>query len=644
MKSFKGVVAEAAKPKSRVILFGRMNPITSGHEENVEAAHKIAQKHGADLHVIASHSQDAKKNPLTAEHKLKHLKRAFGHLSNTEVKTSSKEAPTILHHAAQAHAAGVKHLIIAGGGDRAASYHKLLHDYNGVKGKAHGHYKFDKISIENTGERKAGVSGTDMRKHASSGNYDKFKAGLPSKIRSNNKHSQELYQHVRSGMGVHEDFVREDYVAGRVLKIGESVVDTHTGMTGKIVYRGPTYVTLQLDENLSVKRWLGEVDALTESEHHTDAPMITGFKDYLGLPADVVDAQMSRLTACPEAMDKFKNLLEDPLKDAGLVYSALDSTAKYLAIETFAAKNLDSINDHSISEFNHQVRSAAQKLHVLGVLPDHETYIQQHIETMNDLIHRHELAQADQGDQYMVKEQAKMPTVQDPDVSGHMDDEDLRDIEKSIDKLEWSDIEHLYDEQEHEEAEEEYNIDGNLLPEDLTVAQRMKKKVDFMKTKARRQIARRVALHRASTPGKLKKRAIIHAKAMLARKIYRGRNRSELSVGEKNRLEGILRKSKAAVVRISNRLLPKMRELENKRLSRLREEAGREPNQATDLIYDGEEHSADTVARNDTDTTGNDTLAFVKAHLAGITAAPRPGDVKSKEHVKRMKKFRNMED
>jgi nicotinamide mononucleotide adenylyltransferase len=187
MKTFRHIVTEATKAKSRVILFGRMNPITRGHEENVDAAHKIAQKHGADLHVIASHSHDAKKNPLSAEQKTLHMKRAFGHLSNTELKTSSKEAPTILHHAAQAHAAGVKHLIIAGGGDRASGYHKLLHDYNGVKGKAHGHYHFDKISIENTGERKEGVSGTDMRKHASGGHFDKFRAGLPSKIAKNEK-------------------------------------------------------------------------------------------------------------------------------------------------------------------------------------------------------------------------------------------------------------------------------------------------------------------------------------------------------------------------------------------------------------------------------------------------------------------------
>lgn len=642
MKSFKGLVAEAAKPKTRVILFGRMNPITSGHEENVEAAHKIAQKHGGDLHVIASHSHDAKKNPLTAEHKLKHLKRAFGHLSNTEVKTSSKEAPTILHHAAQAHAAGVKHLIIAGGGDRAAGYHKLLHDYNGVKGKAHGYYKFDKISIENTGERKAGVSGTDMRKHAAAGHYDKFKAGLPSKIRSNEKHSQELYHHVRSGMGVHEDFVREDYVAGLVLKIGESVIDTHTGMTGTIVYRGPTYVTVELDEGVSVKRWLREVDSLAEAnEPHIDAPMINTFKNFIGRPGDVKQRELSRLEACPEAAQQFSALLDDPLRDQGLVLSALDSTAKYLAIETFASRNLDSINDHAISEFNAQIRAAAQKLHVLGVLPEHDAYIQRHVQAMADLVNKH--ANAELEDQYMVKEQVKAPEVKDPDVSGHLDDEDLRGIEKEIDKLEWEDIAHLYDEAEHEEAEEEYDLAGDALDEALTVAQRMKKKMDFMKTKARREIARRVALHRASTPAKLKKRAIVHARALIARKIYRGRDRSDLSVAEKNRLETILNKSRAAVIRISNRLLPKLRELENRRLSQLREESKKEPNQATDLIYDGEEHSADTVAKNDTDTTGNETLTYVKAHLGGDTVPPRPGDVKPKEHVKRMKQFRHME-
>ena len=131
MKPFRSILNEA-QGKSRVVLFGRMNPPTSGHEENVLAAHKLAQQHHADLHVVASHSHDAKKNPLSGEHKLTHLNRAFGHLKNTHITTSSKEAPNVLHQAAAAHAAGVKHFILAGGGDRAAGMHKLLHQYNGV--------------------------------------------------------------------------------------------------------------------------------------------------------------------------------------------------------------------------------------------------------------------------------------------------------------------------------------------------------------------------------------------------------------------------------------------------------------------------------------------------------------------------------
>ena len=201
MKSFGSFLLEE-KAKSAVLLFGRMNPITSGHEENVSAAHDLAAKHDAHLHVVASGSHDAKKNPLSPEQKQKHLQRAFGHLDNTTISTASKAHPTIMHHASEIAKTGAKHLVIAGGSDRAEEYKTLLHKYNGVKGKPHGEYHFDSISVANTGERKAGVSGTDMRNHASSGNYGKFKAGLASKMKENELHSREIYKDVRSGMGV----------------------------------------------------------------------------------------------------------------------------------------------------------------------------------------------------------------------------------------------------------------------------------------------------------------------------------------------------------------------------------------------------------------------------------------------------------
>lgn len=202
MKSFRQLVEE--KQKSLAILFGRMNPPTKGHEENVNGLKRMAREHNADHLVIASHSHDASKNPLDPATKLKHLKRAF---PDTNVITSSKEKPTIMHQAAEAHKKGYTHLIVAGGGDRINEYHHLLNKYNGVEGR-HGYYKFDHIEVKSTGERKAGISGSDMRNNVKSGNFKDFKKNLPTNIQKNPVHSTELFHDVTKGMGLHESVDR----------------------------------------------------------------------------------------------------------------------------------------------------------------------------------------------------------------------------------------------------------------------------------------------------------------------------------------------------------------------------------------------------------------------------------------------------
>jgi hypothetical protein len=563
MKSFRSVIVEAAKPKSRVVLFGRMNPVTSGHEENVKAAHKIAQAHGAELHVVASHTQDKKKNPLTREQKATHLKRAFGHLEKTHITTSSPDEPSILHQASKAHAAGVKHLILAGGGDRAAGYHKLLHDYNGVHGKAHGYYKFDRITTENTGERKEGISGTDMRRHAASGNYEKFKANLPSKIRASEKHSHAMYSDVRHGMGMHEENQREAYVAGEVLRLGEMVNDTYTGLNGRIVYRGPTYVTVQIDEDLAVKRWLNAVDSLMEEE----APAARrSFATYMNNPSMTAKADpqhistersLDRIKGHAEASAAFHSDAQRGDVDPFMLAGALDSTAHYLNILDWAEQE-GKLDDHAVAEFERNLAKAAGLLAGAQALDHHHNYMQDAAHRMMKIApHANLHSEAFDPNQHQDKD--------------GVDEKDLTEIERHIDQLRWVDIKHLYADQEHEEAEEEYAPDGAVLDEDLTAAQRMKKKLDFLKSRSRREIAARVARHRASTPGKLKKRAIVGARSMIMSRLLRGRSKDQLSAAEKNRIEDIVRKSKASVTRISNRLLPKLRKLEQERLRHQRE-------------------------------------------------------------------------
>ncbi len=337
--------------KTVAVLFGRMNPPTAGHEENVEGLKKLAAKHDADHLVIASHSQDAKKNPLTAHQKIKHLKRAF---PKTNVITSSKENPTIFHHLSELHKKGYKHVVIAGGSDRAEEYNKLK-AYNGKEGK-HGYYNFKSITTASTGERKAGVSGTDMRKHAASNDFASFRKHLPSKLATHEGHAKDLFRDVRSGMGLHEIYdphlkvskyqwgetkgtnkmrdttpgekvnnkkdIREQYVAGDIFKLG-TIVEAK-GKIGKIVFRGSNYVTIELKENKLEKHWLSDVCELSFAVNFTafknKVPvllMTEQQKEDMGIKPTVKNQlnfdgiQTKNFELCPEAYQKFKSMIED---------------------------------------------------------------------------------------------------------------------------------------------------------------------------------------------------------------------------------------------------------------------------------------------------------------------------------------------
>ena len=201
MLSFLSFLKEAKTEKHAVMAFGRMNPPTAGHEQVVNKVHEVAKEHGAEHHVVLSHSEDKKKNPLPVDKKVEHAKNAF---PGTNVRGASKEKPTILHHAADLHKAGVKHLHVVAGSDRHEAMHELLHKYNGQKA-AHGHYNFKSITVHSSGERDpdsegtSGISGTKMREHASSGNKEEFHKNLPSKMKP--EHKEALYHDLRKHMG-----------------------------------------------------------------------------------------------------------------------------------------------------------------------------------------------------------------------------------------------------------------------------------------------------------------------------------------------------------------------------------------------------------------------------------------------------------
>lgn len=200
MLNFKSFLKESTSEHG-VLGFTRMNPPHRGHEEVVNTIHSVAKKHNASHQLVLSRSQDKKKNPLSPEDKLKHAKRAF---PETNIKLATKEAPTILHHAADMYKKGVRHLHIVAGSDRHEELSSLLNKYNDGEEHKHGKFKFKSITMHSSGERDddaegvKGISATKVRALAAAGKKKEFHASLSTKMKP--EHKEELYNDLRKAM------------------------------------------------------------------------------------------------------------------------------------------------------------------------------------------------------------------------------------------------------------------------------------------------------------------------------------------------------------------------------------------------------------------------------------------------------------
>ena len=183
--------------------FGRMNPMTIGHEIVMDKAKAVG---GKNYRIYVSKSQDRKKNPLDYKQKIKYLKKIFpahaSHIADTPARTAIDVAVDVYDE-------GYTELIMVAGSDRVGEFQKLLDEYNGVSGKRHGFYKFDSIKVISAGERDpdatgaSGMSASKMRGAAADNDFDLFKTGLPDKF-ANSKDAKELFATLKKAMGIKE--------------------------------------------------------------------------------------------------------------------------------------------------------------------------------------------------------------------------------------------------------------------------------------------------------------------------------------------------------------------------------------------------------------------------------------------------------
>lgn len=204
-------IKEAVQNKA-VITFGRMNPPTVGHEKLVNKILSTAITEKGTPLVYLSKTQDAKKNPLTYDQKIKYAQTFFG--KRLVVKSNAR---TIIEVAKELEKAGFKDLVMVVGSDRVKEFDTLLNKYNGKD------FTFDSIKVISAGDRDpdsddvSGMSASKIRAAAAAGDVDTFVKGIPGR---NTRVINQLYSDIRDGLGATESL---NYAVDQFL--GERVKD-----------------------------------------------------------------------------------------------------------------------------------------------------------------------------------------------------------------------------------------------------------------------------------------------------------------------------------------------------------------------------------------------------------------------------------
>ena len=264
---------DQAESDTVTVAFGRFNPPTIGHEKLMKAADKVAM--GGPLKIYPSRTQDAKKNPLDPDMKISFMKKLFPDYEENII--NDGEMKSIFNVLIAADEEGYDNVNIVVGADRQAEFENLATKYNGEL------YNFKDIRVVSAGIRDAdaegveGMSASKMRKAVVDGNFKAFKSGTPKNIKDDDV--QSIFNAVRSGMKLKKTSVtelwqiapkhdakglREQYVSGKLYRIGDIVENLNTGLIGKIIRRGTNHLICVTEEDHMFKSWIRDVMEYTE--------------------------------------------------------------------------------------------------------------------------------------------------------------------------------------------------------------------------------------------------------------------------------------------------------------------------------------------------------------------------------------------
>jgi len=266
-KPIEMVPPEVEKTKGTLtIAYGRFNPPTTGHEKLLDTV--ALSSDDGDYIIVPSRSQDKKKNPLDTDMKVSAMRAMFPNHSERIVNDPGNR--TIFDVLKKAHNDGYSGVRIVGGSDRVGEFEKLTGTYNGKL------YNFDNIEVRSAGDRDAdsddvsGMSASKQRKAAAENDFEGFLRGVPTSM--NKKMARDLFNNVRKGMNIKEGWnlwqiapkfdwknLRENYINDKIFKMGQIVENVNTGLVGKIIRRGTSYLICVTEDKIMFKSWIKDV-------------------------------------------------------------------------------------------------------------------------------------------------------------------------------------------------------------------------------------------------------------------------------------------------------------------------------------------------------------------------------------------------
>ena len=264
---------ETEKSEGIVLVFGRFNPPTIGHQKLLQSAQREAKRTNADLKIYPSRTQDPKKNPLDPGMKINFMKQMFPDYEENIIDDAGTK--TIFDALVSAYNEKYKNATIVVGQDRLSEFQGLAQKYNGTD-----LYNFENIVVISGGARDpdaddvTGMSASKMRAYAADNDFESFSKGVPTALDSKKK--RELFSAVRSSMNMKESFLweiapkldpeslRESYINKEIFNIGDNVQNVNTGIIGRVMRRGANYLIYVTEGGMMFKSWLKDLAEYTE--------------------------------------------------------------------------------------------------------------------------------------------------------------------------------------------------------------------------------------------------------------------------------------------------------------------------------------------------------------------------------------------